>query len=65
MGQFKQYVESLLTCGGFALLATFLSRRASLPVAVGLGLLVVVAAQFGRRRRAASSPRPGGRGELG
>jgi len=59
------YVALLLTCGGFALLAHFLSRRISLLAAVGLALVSVVVSQIGRRRRAASSPRPDGRGELG
>jgi hypothetical protein len=58
------YMFGLLTCGGFALLTDFLSRQTSLLVAVGLSLVLVIIAQVVRRRRAASSPRPGGRGEL-
>ncbi|MET9312860.1 hypothetical protein ABZX12_13605 [Kribbella sp. NPDC003505] len=54
----------VLTCGGFVLLASFLSRHLSLLLAVGLGLSGVVG-QLWRWRRTASSPRPGGRGELG
>ena len=59
------YVALLLTCGGFALLAHVLSRRTSLLVAVGLALSSLVVAEIRRRRHAASSPRPGGHGELG
>ncbi|TDO59841.1 hypothetical protein EV651_108187 [Kribbella sp. VKM Ac-2571] len=59
------YSALLLTCGGFALLAHVLPRRTSLLVAIGLALSSVVVAEIRRRWRAASSPRPDGRGELG